>query len=422
MIFASLLLAAVSGAAIFPGFFRAWEPERARVDADIRANRMTDYSFVVTNAAGLPLADTEVEVEQISHDFKFGCNCLVLGQFKDPVKERAYEAALTNVFNLVTTTSCLGVYEKEPGKFRFEDNGDEDWRRPPMDRVAKWSAVHGIACKGQPLLAGSWHPEWAKTQTVAEAHALYRDYFTRVAERYGKSFAMFDVVNEAFCHKGFPLYADDWSFVDWALETAGPLFPKTVALCINEYSAVNGGIRDFRGFWDRSGDYYALAKRVLDKGLRLDGLGLQFHMFTNGEFEEFLSLKRWTPQVLRRNYDRYASLGIPLYITEVTIPSTVGAEGEALQAEVAETLYRFWFSQKAFAGITWWNLCDGAAWKKEGDVRAGLLDAEMRPKPVYRTLERLVKTEWTTRLVLRTDAEGRIRFRGFKGAYSIRVL
>ena len=401
------------------GFFSAWAAERGRIAADIAANRMSDATVTVVDASGKPVADAEVSIEQISHDFKFGSNCLVLGQLKDPEKARAYEAALTNLFNLVTTTSCLGVYEKEPGRFRFEDNGDEDWRRPPMDRIAKWSAEHGIACKGQPLLAGSWHPEWGMTQTVDEAHAMYVDYFMRVAKRYGNRFAMFDVVNEAFCHQKFPLYTNDWSFVDWALDAASKHFPKNVALCINEYSAVNGGIRDFRGYWDRSGDYYGLAKRILDRGIRLDGLGFQFHMFTNGEFEELLTLKRWTPSELRRNYDRYASLGVPLYITEVTIPSTYGESGRALQAEVAETLYRFWFSQKAFAGITWWNLCDGAAWMKEGDVLAGLLDENMKAKPVYETLCRLIKNEWTTRLKLKTDAQGRVSFRGFHGDYLI---
>lgn len=406
-------------------FRAAWAAERPRIEADIQANRMADYELVARDDQGRPLANAEVDIEQVSHDFKFGSNCLVLGQLADPEKERAYEAALKKLFNLVTTTACLGVYEKEAGKFRFADVGDEDWRRPPMDRIADWSAANGLACKGQPLLAGSWHPAWGKDQTIEEAHAMYIDYFKRVAERYGDRYAMFDVVNEAFCHLNFPLYTNDWSFVDWALEAAGPLFPTNVALCINEYSAVNGGIRDFRGFHDRTGDYYGLAKRVLDKGLRLDGLGFQFHMFTNGEFEEFLTLKRWNPSDLRKAYDRYATLGIPLYITEVTIPSTYGsttADGERLQAEVAEILYRFWFSQKAFDGITWWNLCDGAAWLKEGDVKAGLLDADMREKPVYQTLYQLIKREWTTRLRLKTDAAGKVRFRGFKGRYEIRPV
>lgn len=410
--------AALSASAVDMTAYRAaWAAEEDRVAADIRANRMSD---VTVSIEGVRPGD-EVDIRQVSHDFRFGSNCLVLGQLKDPAKAKAYEAALKKLFNLVTTTACLGVYEKEPGKFRFADNGDEDWRRPPMDRIAEWSAANGIACKGQPLLAGSWHPAWAKAQTIDEAHAMYVDYFTRVAARYGDKYAMFDVVNEAFCHKNFPLYTDDWSFVDWALETAGPLFPTNVALCINEYSAVNGGIRDFRGFWDRSGDYYNLAKRVLDKGLRLDGLGMQFHMFTNAEFEELLTLKRWTPQDLRKTYDRYATLGIPLYITEVTIPSTLGgtAEGEKLQAEVAENLYRFWFSQKAFDGITWWNLCDGAAWLKEGDVLAGLLDADMREKPVYQMLYQLIRREWTTNLRAKVDAAGQVKFRGFHGDYEI---
>ena len=51
----------------------------------------------------------------------------------------------------------------------------------------------------------------------------------------------------------------------------------------------------------------------------------------------------------------------------------------------------------------------------------GLLDKGMAPKPAYAALDRLINHEWKTRVALRTDAEGKARFRGFHGSYSIEV-
>ncbi len=420
----SFIFPALAGDLNLTAFRQAWDAEEATIARDIEANRTGLMTLTIVDEKGEPIPNAEISVKQFSHDFYFGCNALVLGQLASISYKRDYENAICHLFNLVTTTLCPGVYLNKDGSCRFEDNGDETPRRPPPDRVVRWCCEKGLACKGQPLLAGSWHPKWAMDLTHSEALELYKNYFQKVAERYDDKFAIIDVVNEAFCHKKFPLYSDDLKFVEEAFSLAAPLFPTNVQLCLNEYSAVNGPITDFHGYFDKSGDYYDLAKRLLDKKIRLDALGFQFHIFSNHEMTDLLTLKRWAPSDLRKTYAKYATLGLPLYITEITIPSTLGAAGitgEALQAEVARKFYRFWFSQKAFNGVTWWNLCDGAAWKNEGKVLAGLLDAEMREKPAYQTLYQLIQREWTTRTGGRTKADGTYSFRGYTGEYVVTV-
>ena len=165
--------------------------------------------------------------------------------------------------------------------------------------------------------------------------------------------------------------------------------------------------------------FEATVARIRDKGIRLDGVGFQFHLFSDKALADVLSTKNLTPQKLRTTYDRMATLGVPMYLTEITIPSTLGglSTGEKLQAEVAENFYRFWFAHTGFAGITWWNLCDGAAWKKEGDVLAGLIGADMRRKPAYDALHDLIRREWTTDVTVTTDGKGCASFRGYFGDY-----
>ena len=92
-----------------------------------------------------------------------------------------------------------------------------------------------------------------------------------------------------------------------------------------------------------------------------------------------------------------------------------------LQAEIVANLYRLWFSTPQMAGVTWWNLGDGAAFQEENKALGGLLDKDMKPKLAYQALDRLINKEWKTALTLKTDAAGEARFRGFHGKYVIRL-
>lgn len=393
-----------------------WRARRAECNASIERIRKADASPVLKDANGNVLADKPCRIRQVSSDFTWGCNGVCLGQLGST--NAAYEAKLSEFFNLVTTTFCPGVMEPAQGRYRFAADSEEVWRRPPPDRVLDFARTHGMRMKGQPLVCDRWHPEWAKGQTKEEAEAYYRGWFRSVAGRYGKSVWYFDVVNEAFDARvrtpDFPLYMRDetLAFVDWSFAEAEKVFPRECVLGINMGIAATD--------WGAQGKrYYDLCARILSKGIRLDAIGFQFHLFRREDGCAFVQLKKWHPDMLRSSYEAFSKLGRPLFINEITIPSTIlpGDAGRELQAEIAEDLYRFWFSRPEIHGVTWWNLCDGAAWGGEDRVKGALLDEQMKDKPVFKTLRRLITQEWRTTLSTRTDAEGRIAFRGFRGMY-----
>ena len=413
---AAVTASAVSDSGLAAPWRKYWAENRARCIADIEANRKADVSLVMKDASGRILKNAACDVRQVSSDFVFGCNGLCLGQLGPT--NAAYEAKLSEFFNLVTTTFCPGIMEPKKGQYRFDANSEEIWRRPPSDRVLDFARAHGMRMKGQPLICDRWHPTWAKDQTKAEAEAYYRDWLRRVAERYGKSVWCFDVVNEALDASkrtpDFPLYQRDetLSFVDWAYAEAEKVFPRECILAINMgTSSID---------WSRKGrPYFNLCKRICDKGIRLDAIGFQFHLFNRKTGTRFLQLKHLNPDMLRKSYQKFAELGKPIFITEITIPSTLlpGEAGRDLQAEIAEDLYRFWFSVPQISGVTWWNLCDGATWVGEDDVKGALLDEKMGEKPVYKRLRKLITQDWRTRLSAQTDSGGRLSFRGFRGTY-----
>lgn len=117
-----------------------------------------------------------------------------------------------------------------------------------------------------------------------------------------------------------------------------------------------------------------------------------------------------------RAYEDYAVFNLPIYITEITVPAA-GEDGAALQAEVLRDFYRLWFSVSKMAGITYWNFADGTAVEGENEAVSGLVDDQMRPKPAYQALHRLIHEEWTTRAQAQTNERGTARFRGFFGPY-----
>ncbi|HBL73956.1 MAG: hypothetical protein A2W90_12175 [Bacteroidetes bacterium GWF2_42_66] len=398
-----------------------WTILRPELDTNIERYRKGDVAIEVVDENGDPIREAKLVVKQKTHEFLFGCNILWLGQLGE--KNELYENAFAKLFNLATTTFCLSEYRLQDGQYRFEEDSKDIFRRPPVDRVLAFGKKYDIKLKGQPLLADSWHPVWAKDMTTEEAHELYKDYFKTVADRYGDDFFMFDVVNEAFLCEGrntrrgwdFPLYTDDLSYAGWAFGAAQPLFPKKCILSINEATGVNTS---------ESERYFEFIKNIFNKGCDIDGIGFQFHLFNNESLKSHIEGKEFVPSQLIDTYNKFQYFNRPLYITEITIPTTLakGVEGEKIQAEILSNLYRLWFSIPAMAGITYWNLCDGVAWKNEGDAKAGLLDEDMLEKPAYQALYQLIQREWNTRLTTQTNLQGKADFRGFYGKYDITVI
>ena len=50
-------------------------------------------------------------------------------------------------------------------------------------------------------------------------------------------------------------------------------------------------------------------------------------------------------------------------------------------------------------------------------MKGALLDETLNDKPVFKVLRRLITQEWRTTFLTKTDASGRVAFRGFQGAY-----
>lgn len=401
---------------VSPAYRKTASAMAPRWAKSIEGHRQSDAAVRVLDADGRPVAGATVRIQQTSSDFDLGCNALWLGQLGD--NEAAYERGLTDLFSLVTTTMCLSDIQPEPGVWRFAEGGPDVFRRPRPDRALRFAREHGLKLKGQSLLADSWFPPWAAGWDAERVRALYRDFFRRVAERYGDYLDFIDLTNESFlCHRrrpDFPLYTPELDYVDWAFEVGAPMFPARARVCINEANP----------FLDDGGahPYVEQVRRLLDRGRRVDAVGIQMHLDADRMEKTTLSDKdRFSLENVERSVARFAELGVPVYISEITIPAAVraGREGEEIQAMVLEHFARMFYAIPGVAGITYWNLCDGRAWRNEGDRRGGLLDEFMRPKPAYHTLQSLFLREWRTAIDRPANDDGAVEFRGFHGGYRV---
>ena len=162
-------------AAMSEAYWKTWNAEeQAKIDADIEANRKADGIFLVDAPAG-----TEVTVEQLDHDFRFGAHIFNFDQLGKSGWNDAYKASYGRggLFNQATVAFYWTNYEPAPGKLRvhgqYEDsesywNGltaeqamlDPNWRRPAPGPVIDFLKAKGVAVHGHILVWGLAKPYW----------------------------------------------------------------------------------------------------------------------------------------------------------------------------------------------------------------------------------------------------------------------
>ncbi|GAA4729159.1 endo-1,4-beta-xylanase [Flavisolibacter ginsenosidimutans] len=383
-----------------------------QIETNIEKYRKGDAVITVVDKKGKPVANATIVVQQQTSEFKFGCNLFVLHQLATPELNRKYEAAFTKLFNFATIPFYWAELEPKQDSLRFKEGSVPLWRRIPPDEAVKWCKEHNLMIKGHPMLyiKSKFMPTWVSKTDPATLKVLAKKRMTELANRYGKDVAVWDVVNEEVARLKYPnvWHQAPKDYLAWAFKVADSLFPKTTTLMIND---------ETKTVHDSTEQYVDLVKGLLKQNVRVDGIGIQFHMLL---VKKFLNGEAFTPAIMHNAYTELGKLGKPLWITEITVPSNE-ENGWQNQAAIVSNIYKLWFSEPQMKGITWWNFGDGTAFGTENNFKGGLLDSAMNPKPAYKVLDQLINHDWKTNLTLTTDAKGKINFRGFYGTYSIEV-
>ncbi|MBI2497884.1 MAG: endo-1,4-beta-xylanase [Opitutae bacterium] len=394
------------------------DPEVAAcIDTGIERHRKAGATLRVEDAAGRPLPGAQVLVEQTHSDFLFGANLFMLGGYPTPELNARYEEAFTGLFNAATVSLYWKGMEPERGKVRFAADSPPVYRRPPVDASVGFCEKHGLNMNGHNLVwdSAKWSvPDWVPDDP-AQSAPLWEERIRQIAARYGTRIQRWDVVNEVLIggvaprSRPMPANYERLSF-RWAEKH----LPASAFLMIND---------DSKTWTVNRRPYIDLIRRLRADGARIDGAGMQFHLFKDEELLRVLAGEAYRPRDLLAALDEVGTTGLPLHISEITITAPLAfATGEATQARVAHNLYRLWFSHPAVQAITWWNVPDGGAAPGEDRVASGLLNRNLEPKPAYNALHDLIRREWRTRLTGTTGADAGFAFRGFHGRYRAQVM
>ncbi len=392
----------------------------ARIETGIRANRMGEFYLEFDK----PVEDLKIRLDR--HEFLFGAyasRSVADGQPAKYPQERVEEYAglYRRIFNYGTVATVWRRVEPQRGKFRWDYSNDKNidlsyTSNPTVmqpDAALAFCEKNGITPKGHtfawPISVSHFMPAWAldlKDPKLVEAAANRN--VRNIAERYRDRIKIWDVVNEAadYVDNGAVLYGD---YVFKTFKQAERMLPPDDVFLINETtSAWYQYIKD-----GETGRFYMLAKSLIDRGAKLDGIGLQFHFFSDRAFGDVLEGKTFTPRDMSKALDGYAKLGRQIHVTEITIPTS---RGEEAQAYFARQAYRLFFSHPAVEAITWWNVRDGQAAYNEAHLMGGLIRDDLTPKASYRALEQLIAKDWQTSVSCGKPTKS-AHFEGFYGMY-----
>lgn len=424
-----IMLATISTAfcaddAISPKMRELWENPitNSRIENGIRANRMGEFRLNFDT----PVENLKINLDR--HEFLFGAyasRSVCKGQKIEYTQEQidTYAKLYKRIFNYGTVAVAWRRVEPQQGKFRWDYSNDANidlsyTSNPTVmqpDVALQFCNDNDITPKAHPLYwpisTSHFMPAWAldlKDPKLLEA-ACNRN-IRNIAERYRDKIKIWDVVNEAADYReSGTILNDDYIFKTF--KEAERNLPSDDIFLINEttsawYQYINNG---------ETGRYYLLVKDIIDRGAKVDGIGLQFHFFSKKAFDSVLQGKTFRPQDMTKALDGYAKLGRGLHITEITIPTS---HGEEAQAYFAKNVYRLFFSHPSVEAITWWNMRDGQAASNESHLMGGLIRDDLTPKASYRALEKLIAEDWQTRVSYEKPTQN-AHFEGFYGMYEV---
>ncbi|MFZ5831793.1 MAG: endo-1,4-beta-xylanase [Planctomycetota bacterium] len=375
----------------------------------IEKHRKGDFDVQLVDKNGKPLQG-KVSLELVRHEFRFGALMNSVLNRKGPEGTRG-EEVVEELFNHVVVPRHW--WQAQSDRQQGEGHRPMDLDEPL--KVHRWALARGMSMRYHALFYAP--PRWAaEVETEDQWWRYFETYVRGVAERFGDTVFEYDAINEPFSFKPYMMKVHgarsclpdlaDPAVGERALRIAREHLPRAKLVMLNYWEIGDPRNLGFR----RTFDYY---QKIIERGAPVDLVGFQAHFYG----------QKVAMKDISAGLDHFATLGKPMVVTEFNGPSRLqGAEhvGEPWDPQThaawVENFYTLVFSKPYMEGLTRWFIYPTMGGRA---LDSGLLNKDGTVRPEYESLRRLLKETWTTRHAAEPDAEGKVRFRGFFGAYRV---
>lgn len=315
----------------------------------------------------------------------------------DRVIERKDTAALeliTSQFNALSPENVMkwALIHPQPDSFYFEK----------ADKYVALGLENKLFTLGHTLV---WHSQIAEYMNkVTDSASMVRyleNHINTLVTRYKDKIDAWDVINEALNEDGTLresqfLKVLGEGYIEMAFDLAAKADP-TAALIYNDYNLYNP---------EKRAGVVRLVKRLQEKGLKIDGVGMQGHWSLSGP-----SLEEIENSIIA-----YSELGLKVSITELDItvlPNPWDLEGaevsqnfegsefmnpypdqipDSVQLQLAKRykeIFQLFLKHKdKIDRVTFWGVNDGGSWLNNWPIKGRtnyplLFDRENQPKQAY---------------------------------------
>jgi endo-1,4-beta-xylanase len=297
------------------------------------------------------------------------------------VSDANYSATLGSEYSQLQAENEMKFGLIHPGVSTYDFTG--------ADALVAFAQAHTMVVRGHTLV---WHnqvPSWVPmgNYNPRQLSTILQDHITAVMQHYAGKVYAWDVVNEAFNDDGTmrdTIWYDQpgigfagmgTQYIEQAL-TWAHVADSAAKLFYNDYNDETMN--------PKSDAIYAMAQDFKTRGVRLDGIGFQFHV----------DLTFDNPAVLASvvsNFQRFAALGMEIHITELDIrlqDST--APSLAAQAKLYGELATICVQQPACKVFQTWGFTDKHSWIPSAFPGWGWalpFDANYQKKPAYTSIK-----------------------------------
>ncbi|XP_076077303.1 anti-sigma-I factor RsgI6-like [Mytilus galloprovincialis] len=356
-----------------------------KTKANQRIDNLRKGTLNISLAGTPPSSGLTVQIKQTKSKFAFGT--AIKAPYITDSSYKAYQDFVYNNFEWAVTENAL--------KWKLME-----WTKSHINYAKGVDAVkvlkaHGMKVRGHNMFWGTTghSPAWLDSMSSTE---LLQQMHTRVngmISHTGGLLEHWDVNNENI-HGDYFEQKTGYSNITMEMFNWMHSLEPNVKLFLNDFAVVNTHLSTTA--------FKSQGKRFKDSGVPIYGMGVQSHFKTS----------HLDMDVLKYRLDKVAEVGLPIWITELSILDT-NANDKATALDDVMTLY---FSHPAVEGVLLWGFWDGGVFDKAIALATG---SNVTPNAAGTKWNELFHQRFRTNESHSFDGSTSIRTRAFLGEHDL---